>query len=164
MPGVPSLYYGSEWGLPGRRTPTSDTALRPAIDVAALAAEGDGLLAPPAGQAVRGAGRDLARAIARRARVRGASPALRHGDYRPLKVDHRQLIYCRQAGEECVIVALNAAQEPVALEVPVPVGHGTRLADLLAPGESWPISGGTRGRSARVDPVWPNWLRVLAVR
>jgi hypothetical protein len=50
-------------------------------------------------------------------------------------------------------------------EVPVACGpHGTRLVDLLEPAESWPITSGRGGRLARVDPLWPHWLRILAVR
>ncbi|MEZ4517460.1 MAG: alpha-amylase family glycosyl hydrolase [Chloroflexota bacterium] len=33
MPGIPSVYYGSEWGIAGKRTATSDRMLRPAIDI-----------------------------------------------------------------------------------------------------------------------------------
>ena len=32
MPGVPSIYYGSEWGIEGKRTSQSDQALRPHLD------------------------------------------------------------------------------------------------------------------------------------
>lgn len=31
MPGVPALYYGSEWGIQGRKA-DGDNALRPALD------------------------------------------------------------------------------------------------------------------------------------
>jgi glycosidase len=33
MPGVPSIYAGSEFGIPGLRTPSNDAALRPALDL-----------------------------------------------------------------------------------------------------------------------------------
>ena len=172
MPGVPSIYYGSEWGLTGRKAPGTDLPLRPAISTADLAADEYGLSAPSSGDALPGteaapapgAGRDLARAIARLARVRAASPALRHGDYRQLKVEARQLIFCRQAAEECAIVAVNAAGNPLSLEVPVPVDHGSHLVDLLEPDRNWPITAGQGGRIAHIDSVWPNWLRILTVR
>ena len=32
MPGVPSIYYGSEWGLTGRRLPGDDSPVRHAMD------------------------------------------------------------------------------------------------------------------------------------
>ena len=33
LPGIPSVYYGGEWGIEGKRTNTSDEALRPAISI-----------------------------------------------------------------------------------------------------------------------------------
>ena len=33
MPGIPSVYYGSEWGLPGRKENGSDNPLRPNLDL-----------------------------------------------------------------------------------------------------------------------------------
>ena len=33
MPGVPSIYYGSEWGIRGQRSTYSDAALRPQLDL-----------------------------------------------------------------------------------------------------------------------------------
>ncbi len=33
MPGIPSIYYGSEWGLEGSRTPSDDRPLRPTLDL-----------------------------------------------------------------------------------------------------------------------------------
>lgn len=33
MPGAPSVYYGSEWGMEGQRTQNSDDALRPCLDI-----------------------------------------------------------------------------------------------------------------------------------
>ena len=38
MPGIPSVYYGSEWGLQARRTSKDDRALRPCLDLKALLA------------------------------------------------------------------------------------------------------------------------------
>ena len=32
-PGIPSIYYGSEWGIEGKRTNTSDEMLRPCLDL-----------------------------------------------------------------------------------------------------------------------------------
>lgn len=33
LPGIPSVYYGGEWGVEGKRTRTSDDDLRPAISM-----------------------------------------------------------------------------------------------------------------------------------
>ena len=65
LPGIPSVYYGSEWGIQGARTRESDEALRPALSlkdmeqktgpitdhIAALArALGGAVITPPAPQ------------------------------------------------------------------------------------------------------------------
>ncbi|TLN12920.1 alpha-amylase, partial [bacterium] len=93
MPGAPSIYYGSEFGLAGTRTDHSDAALRPALDLATAARDA----AQP----------DLPAAIRRLAAVRAASPALRRGDYTELHVSAQQLAFLRSLPDEQVLVALN---------------------------------------------------------
>ena len=119
MPGVPSIYYGSEWGLAGKRTPHSDAALRPTL---ALAETARSATQP-----------DLPAAIARLARLRHNSPALRHGDYLQLHIDHGQFAFARRSAEETLVVAINASGTPVAIDLPVPGshrGHPDRPAQL----------------------------------
>ena len=145
MPGVPSIYYGSEWGITGRKEQGSDRALRPHLNLAHMAQAGP----HPA----------LARAIARLTEVRHRSRALQYGGYRELHVGHDLLAFARQVDGECVVVAVNASDQPAALEIEVPVGHGDRLVDLLNPGESFALR---KGR-AEIDAVWPRWARILAV-
>jgi cyclomaltodextrinase len=144
MPGVPSIYYGSEWGIEGKRHNGDDRALRPQLDLGWLSQSGRH--------------RDLAKAIARLAQVRRGSAALQHGSYRQLFVGHEQLAFARQVGEECVIVAVNAAGEAVPLELDVPVDRGSQLVDLLNEGERFDV----RGRRARIE-LYPCWARVMAV-
>ena len=128
MPGVPSLYYGSEWGIQGQRTPSSDRALRPQLDLAQTSQN-----APqPA----------LPDFLARLARVRHASSALQRGDYRELLVRSEQLALMRSSPEETVVVMLNAASSPAEIEVTLP-GLGTgHASDLLNPRETFGIQGG----------------------
>ena len=33
LPGIPSIYYGSEWGIEGRKQGASDDAMRPQLDL-----------------------------------------------------------------------------------------------------------------------------------
>jgi cyclomaltodextrinase len=167
MPGVPALYYGSEWGIGGRRTRHSDRQLRPSLELERLSRE-----APH---------RDLVGAVARLARLRLATPALRVGDYRPLHVSHEQLVFlrsCRRAsagadtspcdGEgSAVIVAINAADKEVKLRIPLtsvlergvgdgPSGGTAPWKDLLNPPE------GAQVRSGELEMDVPSrWARVL---
>ena len=115
MPGVPSIYYGSEWGLTGIRLPGDDSPVRPAIELAT----GPSLGGEPA----------LVGAIERLASLRSASTALRHGSYRQLHVAHEQMAFAREAGGETIVVMLNSSERPVALAVPAP--RGGEWHDLL---------------------------------
>ncbi len=145
MPGVPSIYYGSEWGLSGARRNGNDRPLRPALDLAALRR--------------RSPHPHLPETIARLARIRRATPALRHGDYRPLHVAHQQLAFSRRAGEQQVLVLLNAAAQPAAFDLALPGLQNGAALDLLNPGERFPFAGGR----LRLETVWPHWGRILLV-
>ena len=135
MPGVPSLYYGSEWGVTGEKAPTSDAPLRPPLTPEILEQTG----AHP----------DLYRVVQNFISLRRASPALRYGDYRELLVTSEQFVFTRNWQDETVLVAVNASAEPVTLDLP---DLGSAWTDLLNPGET--VSGG------RLE-LPPNWGRIL---
>lgn len=107
MPGVPSIYYGSEWGITGKREAHSDTALRPALTL---------------DEARRNAPvPELADAIRRFAALRHQHPALQSGDYHPIFVSSKQFIFERRSEQETMLVAVNA--EHHAVEVDWPCGQ-----------------------------------------
>lgn len=107
MPGVPAIYYGSEWGIEGKKA-AGDPALRPAIEepchngltdwVAALAAAHTG------------------------------SRALCYGSFRSLVLTNHQMIFERQIQDERVLVAVNAAGEPYTAHFDAGAG---RAIDLI---------------------------------
>lgn len=144
MPGVPSIYYGSEWGIEGKRTPTSDRALRPALRLDAMRAR-----APhPA----------LPAAIARLARLRTASPALCEGDYQQLAVQPLSLAFLRDSPEQTVAVVVSGASSATELEIAVPRRFRS-ARDLLDPADPIAIADGAL--RVRVPPCW---ARVLELR
>ncbi len=134
VPGVPSVYYGSEWGARGARTSTSDDALRPALD------------------RMRPERPDLAAAVMRLAAVRESLPALRSGTYDQVSVASLQLAFRRghEAGD--VVVAVNADASPSRVRVDLPAG---RYRDALNDSEVDVEHG--------LVEVPPTWLRVLTV-
>ncbi len=142
MPGAPSIYYGSEWGLEARRTPHNDRMLRPQIDLGAMRQH-----APQP---------RLAGDIARLAALRESLPALRYGEYRQLHVAPQQFAFARFTPEQHVVVLLNAADAPASFEVSVPASY-TSAADLLNGGEDFPVR---QGR-LKVDGVPACWGRAL---
>jgi cyclomaltodextrinase len=145
MPGVPSIYYGSEWGIEGKKTKWSDKALRPALTLDGMA---------------RSAPRpELVDVIRRLAAIRRRSPALRYGNYTQLRVDHEQMAFARQTADETVVVAVNAADRPAAFDLSLPGGRGSRLRDWLNGDECFAVQGGR----VAVEAVPPGWARIMVV-
>lgn len=141
MPGVPSLYYGSEWGIEGKRTPQSDDPVRPNLDLATLSNNGSN--------------HDLAVVIAKLARIRSETPSLSEGDYHTLHTNHQQFAFTRHMDGETILVALNSVQKSTSIELTIPGANGT-LVDLLNPGEKFEIHQGKI-----TLPLNSNWGRIL---
>lgn len=134
MPGIPSIYYGSEWGIEGVRTPNNDKGLRPALDLCAA------FRPQPA----------LEEVIQQLATIRLQTPALRYGDYHQLHVSHRQFAFQRVHENQKVIVAINAADTTTTLSL-----HGIQRArDIL--------NGNEICNSPNLT-LFPHWLRILLV-
>jgi len=145
MPGAPSVYYGSEFGIKGVKAAGHDWTLRPALNLAELRRDQ--------------AGRELCQAVARLAHLRAACPALRRGDYEELALSSLSLVFSRRAPGQWLVVAISAEKEPAARDLQLPQPVNGRLVDLLNPGQEFPLRGGR----ARIDPLWPCWARVLQV-
>ena len=89
MPGIPCLYYGSEWAEPGEKAPDNDYALRPCFE--------------------KPKPNELTEFIKKLIRVRQESDALCNGAYKNVVIQNHQLIFERCSEKERVIVAINAA-------------------------------------------------------
>lgn len=132
MPGVPSIYYGSEWAIPGVHAPGRDRPLRPAFD------------------AIEPVEPDLPAALARILAVRREFPALRHGDYRTIHVSADQMAFRRtDSGTAPILVAVNNSPN----WAPIPLGRPGSWWDHLEP-ESVDSPDGNVW-------VPPHWLRIL---
>ncbi len=106
MPGVPALYYGSEWGIQGRKD-QGDDALRPALEAPEW--------------------NDLTDAIAAMAKARKESPALCSGSFRNIVLTNRQIIFERCWENERVLVAVNADSVPYTAHFDARAGRATDL-------------------------------------
>lgn len=142
IPGVPSIYYGSEWGIAGSKIGNDDWAMRPAIPSPAA----DGWPHP-----------DLAAAIACFAQVRHQTAALRRGNYTQLAVAAQHLAFARATNDEYVVVAVNSANTPATLDVPVAATEGQAFADLLDPAQRFVAHNGR----LVIDAVPACWARIL---
>ena len=119
MPGVPAVYYGSEWGVEGDKK-NGDPTLRPAIE--------------------KPEENDLTAWIAALAHARTGSKALCWGSYRNVLVQPKQLIFERRVDGERVLVAINADSSP--FDAHFDAGCG-RAVDLIT-GADHDFGGGSR--------------------
>lgn len=142
MPGIPSLYYGSEWGIEGRKTAQSDQPLRPELHIAQMNFQRHA---------------DLKSAIAQMIQIRRASSALKYGTYTQLLVAAEQFAFLRESPEQKVIVAVNARHEPVTVHFPVHI-HRSELCDYLNHQQRFPIQ---HGQATITIPAC--WGRILHV-
>ena len=107
LPGIPSVYYGSEFGIEGRKE-DGDPALRPAIDLKEITEKNpDSLLT--AWIEYLNAFREVHRACAL-------------GSYRELVLTNRQYAFERSLDDDVVIVVMNNDDKDVWVNVPVPLG------------------------------------------
>ena len=92
MPGIPCLYYGSEWAEQGEKAPDNDYPLRPCFEEPKP--------------------NELTEFIKKLIRVRQESDALCNGAYKNVVIQNHQLVFERCSEKERVIVAINAADYP----------------------------------------------------
>lgn len=104
LPGVPSVYYGSEFGIEGRKERHSDASLRPALRYEDYA---NALETNP-----------LTRLIAALGKVRKQCKALSYGDYQELVLTNRQYAFARTAGNETALVTVNNDDNSASLTLP----------------------------------------------
>ena len=116
LPGIPSVYYGSEFGVEGKKEWGGDQYLRPALDLEKLSAE------PPVPE--------LPELIRRLARVHAEERALTDGAYRELLLTNRQYAFARILGDEAVITAVNNDDTEARFEIPCPV-PGTEAVEVF---------------------------------
>ncbi len=118
MPGIPCVYYGSEWGAKANKS-EGDPALRACFD------------APIENE--------LTAWIAKLAAAKKNSHALNYGAFRSLVLTNRQCIFEREADGERVLVAVNADDQPYTAHFDARAG---RAVDLIT-GEPHDFGGGS---------------------
>ena len=87
MPGVPGVYYGSEWGMEGKKEQGSDDSLRPEF--------------------TKPMPNDLTKYIKKLISIRNQSSALQKGEFKELVLTNKQFVFERNDQQERIIVALN---------------------------------------------------------
>ncbi len=105
LPGVPSIYYGSEFGIEGKKEYGSDDSLRPQLN---LEDYKDAITSNP-----------YTTLIAALGKVRAAVPALSYGDYQQRVLTNRQYAFTRSWNGCTVAVTVNNDDNQADFYVPV---------------------------------------------
>ncbi|MDE7423420.1 MAG: alpha-amylase [Lachnospiraceae bacterium] len=97
MPGVPSIYYGSEWGIKGEKgTGTnSDDPIRPELDLKEL----------------ESTNQEIIEHIKKLSCIRKESDAIKYGDYEEILVRNKQFVFARTFNNEQKFVVLNLSEK-----------------------------------------------------
>ena len=116
LPGVPSVYYGSEFGIEGKKEKYSDASLRPALSL----------------EDYKDALKDNARTrlISRLGKTRQKVKALSYGDYKELVLTNRQYAFARNCDGGSVVVAVNNDDSNANLSLPV--SGSSQYQDMLS--------------------------------
>ena len=102
LPGIPSIYYGSEFGIEGRKERGSDASLRPCLDLEQLKRE----------DAEKSDGGCL-RLITALGEIHNRESALWYGDYRELQLTTTKYAFAR--GDR--IITVNNDSNPAAFDL-----------------------------------------------
>lgn len=124
LPGIPSIYYGSEWGIEGRKNGGDDSPMRPEIDIERKA-EMDN---------------EYSAYIKKLGQIHGENPELAYGRYRELMLKNRQYAFGRIMDNSMVFVAVNNDDAPAQIEVNT--GFDTEKAVDLMTGDTQLLQNG----------------------
>ena len=104
MPGIPTIYYGSEWGVKADKS-QGDPALRPCFE--------------------RPEWNELTDIISNLCKAREGSKALSYGDFKSLLLTNRQCIFEREAEGDRAMIVINADENPFHADFNARAGKAT---------------------------------------
>lgn len=120
IPGIPSVYYGSEWGIHGEKGhgATADDAIRPSLSLSDY----------------QNINNELISHIKKLADTRYKSNALKYGNYEKVFVKNEQFAFARKHEKETAIIVFNVADkiEQIMFEY-----AGKQYNLMMQPKSSW---------------------------
>jgi cyclomaltodextrinase len=118
MPGIPSIYYGSEFEVEGVKT-HSDKPLRPALNLGVLK---------------QNQNQDFTAFLRKLICLKKTEPELQSGDYQQLYLTNEQFAFSRNVGKRSSITCVNAADQAVTIDLETNRILDGQLLDALDPG------------------------------
>ncbi len=125
LPGVPAIYYGSEFGIEGRKEGFSDDSLRPALNYEDYK---DAVKTNP-----------CTKLIAALGKIRQNTPILCYGDYQELELQTTHYAYARTLDNKSVITTVNNGDNDAYMDLAC--GHSAEYVGALT-GEHVCVNGG----------------------
>lgn len=129
LPGIPSIYYGSEFGVEGRIDDHSDEGVRPRL-----------VLYDYIGEPSKNTCDELTKLLRSLATIRKEKKTLQQGIYKELFLTNRQYAFARVDKEEAIVIAVNNDDKEEAISVLVPVSC-KEVCNLLTD-EKFPVDNG----------------------
>lgn len=117
LPGVPSIYYGSEFAVEGTKVNGSDDALRPTFDLEVLQEKCKG--------------EKLLKEITKLGEIRQKSEILAKGTYEELMLTNKQYAFARVFDGKKVITVVNNDEQDVTVTVPLRM-DAKEVMDIIA--------------------------------
>ena len=130
MPGIPSIYYGGEFGIKGIKENNSDDNLRPCLDL----------------DNIPDKNMRLYEHIVKLGRIYKAFPALRTGKYFTILIKNQQMLFLKELNDQQVFVALNLEDKEYELSFST---NRTALVDALSGRQ---VSVGNGAASVKMPP------------
>ena len=139
LPGIPSLYYGSEFGIEGKKEKWSDDSLRPALK---LEDYKDAIET-----------NNCTKIISALGKIRQSTKALSYGDFKELRLTNRQYAFSRNYNGISVVVAVNNDDNDCTLTLPA--GNCLEYVGTLS-GEKVKVNNGqiTVNVKANYGDIW----------
>ena len=107
MPGIPCIYYGSEWGIKGEKIQGTDAPLRPEIN--------------------RPEENEITEFVSKASQLHRQSKALCYGNIEILHLTNKQIVYQREFENERIVVLINADKEEYVAHFNANAGCGVNL-------------------------------------
>lgn len=112
MPGVPSIYYGSEYGIKAVKGDKTDLPLRPSVDEI---------------ENYEDKNNELFDHIEKLGRIRAASEALKNGNYEQVIIKNEQYVFSRTSKNDKIYIVLNLSDKESYLDFNISFEEGKDL-------------------------------------
>lgn len=120
VPGLPVIYYGSEFGMTGASDPDNRRMMR-------------------FGKELNENEKKMLAVVRGIVKLRSENSALRYGDYYPLTADRKTFAYCRSDFYERILVVLNKTEEAQEIDLNIPAVYNAVSAAGLNDKSSYKI-------------------------